>query len=125
MAEEVGADFWREFQARVRAVEPDAYLVAEIWIHKPEWLQGDMFDAFMNYPLTRAILGFCAQEHWDASQRVPVGYQGEHAVVALDGAGLWERIEELQALNDPAVTAVQLNLLGSPRHAAGADAVWR
>ena len=113
VAEEVKADFWREFHTRVRAANPEAYLVAEVWIHKPDWLGGDMFDAFMNYPLTRAILGFSAQEHWDTSQRVPIGYQGEHAVAPLSGAGFWERIEELQTLNDPAVTAVQLNLLGS------------
>jgi cyclomaltodextrinase len=113
VAEEVGADFWREFRQRVRAADPDAYIVGEVWTHKPDWLEGDMFDAFMNYPLTRAILGFSAQQHWDGSQRVPVGYQGEHAVVPLDGDGLWARIEELNGLNDPAVTAVQLNLLGS------------
>jgi cyclomaltodextrinase len=113
VAEEVGADFWREFHARVRAVNPEAYLVAEVWGNKPEWLQGDMFDAFMNYPLTRAILGFAAQDHWDASQPVPVGYQGEDAVESLSGEGLWARVEELQRLNPPAVTAVQLNLLGS------------
>jgi len=112
VAEEVGADFWREFHARVRAVNPEAYLVAEVWTHKPDWLGGDMFDAFMNYPLTRAILGFAAQGHYDGSQRVPVGYQGENAIVPLDGAGFWARIEELGRLNDPAVTAVQLNLLG-------------
>jgi len=113
VAEEVGADFWRAFHTRVRAANAEAYLVAEVWTHKPDWLAGDMFDAFMNYPLTRAILGFAAQDHWDASQRVPLGYQGESAIVPLDGAGLWERIEELERLNDPAVTAVQLNLLGS------------
>ena len=113
VAEEVGADFWREFHGRVRAVDPEAYIVGEVWTHKPDWLQGDMFDAFMNYPLTRAVLGFAAQEHWDANQPVPVGYTGEHAVVPLDGDGLWARIEELSTVNPPAVTAVQLNLLGS------------
>ena len=113
VAEEVGADFWREFRQRVRAANPEAYLVAEIWQHKPEWLQGDMFDAFMNYPLTRAILGFSAQGHLDRSQRVPIGYQGADALVPVDGSELWARIEELRAINDPAVSAVQLNLLGS------------
>ena len=113
VAEEIGADFWREFHQRVRAVDPEAYIVGEVWVHKPEWLQGDMFDAFMNYPLTRAILGFAAQENWDGSQLVPSGYTGEHAVVTLDGEGLWARIEELSELNPPAVTVVQLNLLGS------------
>ncbi len=113
VAEEVGADFWRAFHQRVRAVNPEAYLVAEVWVHKPDWLAGGMFDAFMNYPLTRAMLGFAAQERWDTSQPIPVGYQGLHAVVPLDGEGLWGRIDELRRLNDPAVTAVQLNLLGS------------
>jgi cyclomaltodextrinase / maltogenic alpha-amylase / neopullulanase len=109
--EEVGADFWREFRARVRAVDPDAYLVAEVWHHKPEWLQGDMFDAYMNYPLALGLLGFSAQEHLDPAVHVPTEYQGKLAV--FDGAALWTRIVELSTLNHPAVTAVQLNLLGS------------
>lgn len=111
VAEEVGADFWREFRARVRSANPEAYLVAEVWHHKPEWLRGDMFDAFMNYPLALAILGFAAQDHLDEGIVVPAEYEGKLAV--FDGAALWERIEELAAVNPPAVTAVQLNLLGS------------
>ena len=43
--------FWPEFRRRVRAVNPDAYLVGEIWDEAPEWLTGDRFDALMNYPL--------------------------------------------------------------------------
>ena len=109
--EEVGADFWREFHARVRAVNPEAYLVAEIWHDKPEWLRGDMFDAFMNYPLALAVLGFSAQDHLDIGIHVPFEYEGKLA--PLSGPALWERIEELQRVNHPAVTAVQLNLLGS------------
>ncbi len=109
--EEVGADFWRDFHARVRAADPEAYLVAEIWHHKPDWLQGDMFDAFMNYPLALGVLGFAAQEHLETDIEVPDEYEGKLRV--FDGAALWERIEELGRLNDPAVTAVQLNLLAS------------
>ncbi len=109
--EEVGADFWREFRARVRSADPEAYLVAEIWHHKPEWLQGDMFDAFMNYPLALGVLGFAAQEHLDRGVHVPAEYEGKLA--PFDGAALWARIEELASINDPAVTAVQLNLLDS------------
>ena len=40
VAEEIGGDFWEEFRARCRAVSPDAYLVAEVWHAKPEWLTG-------------------------------------------------------------------------------------
>lgn len=111
VAEEVSGDFWREFRQRVRAAKPDAYLVAEVWHHKPEWLRGDMFDAFMNYPLTLAMLGFAAQEHLDVTADVPFEYEGQLRV--FDGAALWQRIDELQTLNDPAINAVQLNLLGS------------
>jgi len=92
-------------------VRPDAYLVAEIWRPEPEWLQGDTFDALMNYPLTEAILGFAAQEHLDTSIELPGEYQGR--LYPIDGAGLRERISLLHSLTDPAVTAVQLNLLGS------------
>ena len=77
VAEEVGADFWREFRARVRGADPDAYLVAGTWHHKPEWLQGDMFDAYMNYPLALGLLGFAAQEHLDPGVRGPGEYEGK------------------------------------------------
>ena len=48
--------FWQEFRRRCRAVNPDAYLVGEIWHVAPEWVAGDRFDALMNYPLLEAIL---------------------------------------------------------------------
>ncbi len=44
-------DFWREFRRRVKAVNPEAYIVAEVWHELPQYLQGDQFDAYMNYPL--------------------------------------------------------------------------
>ena len=111
VAEEVAADFWREFRSRVRAANPEAYIVAEVWHHKPEWLQGDMFDAFMNYPLNKALLGFAAQERLDPDVPLPFEYRGQ--IRAYDGAGLWAEIAELESVNRPQVTAVQLNLLSS------------
>jgi len=109
--EEVGASFWREFRTRVRAANPEAYLVAEIWHHKPEWLQGDMFDAFMNYPLTRAIMGFAAQERLDPDVPVPFEYVGK--LRRFDADELWSTVQELESVNQREVTAVQLNLLSS------------
>jgi neopullulanase len=111
VAEEVSGEFWREFRSRVKAVDPEAYLVAEVWHHKPEWLQGDMFDAFMNYPQTLGILGFAGQDRLATDIDLPAEYHGRFGV--LDGPALWDRLVELRDLNDPAVTAVQLNLLGS------------
>ncbi len=111
VAEEVDGAFWREFQQRVRAIKSDAYLVAEVWHHLPEFLQGDMFDAFMNYPLTLGILGFAGQDSLAMDGELPYEYQGQLRV--FDGPAFWQRIAELEAVNDAAVTAVQFNLLGS------------
>ena len=58
-------DFWREFRRRVKAIDPEAYIVAEIWHEDHRWLQGDQFDAYMNYPLAEAILSFCGGSHLD------------------------------------------------------------
>ncbi len=32
--------FWREFRLRVRAVNPEAYIVGEVWTDSQRWLQG-------------------------------------------------------------------------------------
>jgi neopullulanase len=111
VADEIGADFWRVFRTRCRAVRPDAYLVAEIWTPSPEWLAGDTFDALMAYPLTMAILGFAAQERLATSIELPEPYV--MGLKPLDGPACWSRIRESTSLVDPAVAAVQLNLLGS------------
>jgi cyclomaltodextrinase / maltogenic alpha-amylase / neopullulanase len=57
VAEQVPLGFWREYRRFVRGINPEAYLVGEVWWEEwPEtmydpapWLQGDVFDAVMNY----------------------------------------------------------------------------
>ncbi len=55
---EVPHEFWRMFRKRLRAINPELFIVGEIWQVGPEWLQGDEFDALMNYPLAGAIQAF-------------------------------------------------------------------
>jgi glycosidase len=55
-------EFWREFRRRVKAVNPDAYIVGEIWQRADRWLHGDQFDAVMNYQFTRACLEFFVED---------------------------------------------------------------
>ncbi|MES2210260.1 MAG: glycoside hydrolase family 13 protein [Chloroflexota bacterium] len=104
--------FWPEFRSRVRAINPEAYLVGEIWIDAPEWLTGDRFDALMNYPLTMAILGFVGGPHIDRA--IVAGQQNyrDH-LVDLDGPGFAAQLTRSMTLNRPATTAAQFNLLGS------------
>ena len=112
VAEEIDAGFWREFRQRVRAVNPDAYIVAEIWRVKPNWTSGDTFDALMNYPLTEAIISFVAASTLD---REVVASQHEYNrfVAPTDGAGFAGRVDEVLNAYGRATSEVQLNLLGS------------
>jgi cyclomaltodextrinase len=57
VAEMVPLGFWRDYRRFVRSINPEAYLVGEVWwerwpdkVYDPApWLQGDVFDAVMNY----------------------------------------------------------------------------
>ncbi len=102
--------FWREFRRRVKAVNPDAYIVGEIWHEAQRWLQGDQFDAVMNYPFTRACLGFFAGARHDVSLTESVGYA---PVPTLDAPGFARAINHLLSLYVPAINRAQLNLLDS------------
>ena len=69
VAGEVPQGFWRDYRKEIRAVNPEAYLVGEIWWQ--EWpdhfmdprpfVSGDQFDAIMNYRWYRIARGFFAQ----------------------------------------------------------------
>ena len=64
---EVGHPFWKLFRRAVRAIDPDAYIVGEIWEDGSPWLAGDEFDAVMNYRFRRALLEFLASGTADAA----------------------------------------------------------
>jgi cyclomaltodextrinase / maltogenic alpha-amylase / neopullulanase len=61
VANEVDHAFWREFRTAVKGVKPDAYILGEIWHDSMPWLQGDQFDAVMNYPFTNSTIDFLAK----------------------------------------------------------------
>jgi glycosidase len=87
-------DFWREFRQVVKQANPEAYIVGEIWTDGSPWLQGDQFDAVMNYLFRDLCTDFFATYKTRA---------GEF------GAG----IDRLITLYHPEVTYAQFNLLGS------------
>jgi glycosidase len=87
-------DFWREFRQVVKDVNPDAYIVGEIWKDANPWLDGTQFDAVMNYLFRDLCCDFFASETLRADQFA---------------AG----IDDLLAHYPPPATAGQLNLLGS------------
>jgi len=81
------------------------------WHEAQRWLQGDQFDAVMNYLVTGALLGFFMKDRLD-EQMYRIGDYGKY-LRPLDGNGFAERVDQLLGLYDPAINQVQLNLLDS------------
>ncbi len=104
--------FWQEFRRRVRAVNPEAYIVGEIWYEARRWLQGDQFDASMNYLLSAACLSFFTGTHLDLRETLKSGgYQG---IVQPMGVGEFaDRVDWILSLYAPEVMQAELNLLDS------------
>ncbi|GAA0354977.1 alpha-glycosidase [Bacillus horti] len=68
VANEVDHQFWREFRREIKKSNPSAYILGEIMHDSMPWLQGDQFDAVMNYPFTNILLNFFAHRRTNANQ---------------------------------------------------------
>jgi cyclomaltodextrinase len=105
------AGFWNEFRQRVKVINPDAYIVGEVWWNSSNYLAGDQFDAVMNYMFTEPVIQYTGQSHLDYSViRRSGAYNSYPAITAEVFA---DRIDRLLGLYDWEVTQVQLNLLDS------------
>jgi neopullulanase len=103
-------EFWREFRRRVKAANPEAYIVGEIWHESQRWLQGDQFDAVMNYLVTKACLGYFVGDQLLRSESNKCGY---HHIDTLDDQAFAHEIQRCLGLYAWPITEAQLNLLGS------------
>lgn len=100
--------FWRAFRRVVKTANPEAYLCGEIWRPAQRWLQGDQFDAVMNYPFSRAVLSFFG------ARTLRKGYKpGHYELFPLTASAFARQIDALHALYDWQVNSAQLNLLDS------------
>ena len=110
--EEINDDeFWREFRERVKAINPDAYIVGEIWHRADRWLQGDQFDAVMNYQFTRACLSFLI-DHTPATLKLLQPQSYGH-VKPMDAVEFGQTLEEILHWYPNEITYAQMNLLDS------------
>ncbi len=100
--------FWQDFRRVVKAANPDAYIVGEIWHVAQEWLRGDKFDAVMNYIFSRAALGFFAAE----TLRMDYHPGGFH-LAPLTAPAFAKTVEQMLALYSWPVIQSQLNLMDS------------
>ncbi len=65
---EIPHPFWVEWRKLVKKLNPEAYIVGEIWDDGTSWLQGDQFDAVMNYRFRNAALDFFVNGKTTATQ---------------------------------------------------------
>ncbi len=101
--------FWQEFRQRIKAINPEAYIVGEIWEDASEWLRGDQFDGVMNYLFTQAVIGFSAGPR----VRTEMVDNLEYRPPGLTGEGYADSIDRLLKLYPWPVQLTQLNLLDS------------
>jgi glycosidase len=122
VANEVDHRLWRAFRQQVRAADPEAFLVGEVWQAAMPWLRGDQFDSVMDYPLRDAILGYAGTRALDAPafldavnrQRVAYPEPNLHFLYNLLGSHDVERALTACAGDRGAFTVATALLFGLP-----------
>ncbi|MGF1570701.1 MAG: glycoside hydrolase family 13 protein [Nodosilinea sp.] len=102
--------FWQEFRDRIKRINPDAYIVGEVWLDATQWLDGTQFDGVMNYPFTGPTLAFTAA---DRVRMDLVERPHYYPYPALDAPGYADKIQHLLQLYPWEIQLTQLNLLSS------------
>jgi cyclomaltodextrinase / maltogenic alpha-amylase / neopullulanase len=88
------AAFFSAFRQAAKTIDPEVYLVGEIWGRDPSWLRGDQFDALMNYAVGEGVIeGFARGD--------------------LSGGGAVREMARVYADYPEASTAMQFNLISS------------
>lgn len=109
VADEIEAPgFWEAFRRTVKETNPEAYIVGEIWTPADDWLQGDRFDATMNYTFAWSSVSFFGRE-----TLLPGFELDAYPTDPLEAEAFASIIERMLNRNSWQVNLVQLNLLDS------------
>lgn len=105
VAEMVELNFWKTFRGWVKEINPNAYLTGEVWwenwnenkmFNAAPWLQGNAFDAVMNYRFSRAVKNFVIDKK-----------------TKIDAKAFVDTMKTIYRDYHPANHAVMMNLMGS------------
>ena len=88
------AAFFSSFRSVTKAVNPDVYLVGEVWQRDPSWLRGDEFDALMNYALGRDVIGL-------------------YVLGQMSGPSAWNAMVQLYASYPEAASGMLFNVIAT------------
>ncbi|MBC7341329.1 MAG: glycoside hydrolase family 13 protein [Clostridia bacterium] len=112
---EIESSFWQEFRQVVKSINPNAYIVGEIWGCGRPWLHGDQFDAVMNYLFRDAVLDLFARRHITVStfdyriKRMLLSYQEQANYCLLNLLGSHDTARILTVFEEEAPTAMAAN----------------
>ncbi len=59
---EVSHRFLQHMNRTLKALNPELFLLGEIWMDSAEWLRGDEYDSVMNYPFFESLQNFWVDE---------------------------------------------------------------
>ena len=104
-------DYWEQFRAAVKSVDPDAYIVGEEWGNPTSWTVGGEWDATMNYQFAAAVLSFWRDEPFSDNDFNSGSSAG--VLNPLDATGVAERLLNLQERYAPEAFAAMMNLFNS------------
>ena len=103
--------FWQAFRTRCRAINPDCYIVGEIWEDASRWLQGDQFDAVMNYLFAKPALGFFCGDNFNREEGDKMDYRHVKTMKAMQFGD--ELTHIFNGIYAKEIVDVQMNMLGS------------
>ncbi len=106
--DEVPLDFWIDFRQAVKLINPDAWILGEIWGDARPWLKEGHFDGVMNYRIGWSSLSWCADCQLKTSYSNP-----SYPIDDLDGEKYIEILKTTLGWYPPEVNRAQLNLLDS------------
>ncbi|WP_320668220.1 glycoside hydrolase family 13 protein [Prochlorococcus sp. MIT 1307] len=106
--DEVPIEFWVDFRNKVKAINPDAWIVGEIWGDARKWLKGDHFDGVMNYRIGWSSV--C----WSAKNKLRTSYKNpSYPLKLISGAAFIDILQTTLGWYSNEVNNSQLNLLDS------------
>jgi cyclomaltodextrinase / maltogenic alpha-amylase / neopullulanase len=95
----INPSFWRQFRKSVKAVNPQAYLVGEVWREAAPWIKGDTFDGVTNYRLRDIIFDYVNTTVLDAED---FGYE-LHTLLEAHGVSAGHMLNLLDSHDTPRV----------------------
>ncbi len=106
--DEIPIDFWKEFRLNIKELNPDVWILGEIWGDARPWLKGDAFDGVMNYRIGWSSLS------WVAGERLRETYSNpSYPLKKLDSECYLDVLDETYSWYSKDINNCQLNLLDS------------